>query len=57
MFESTKDYSRYLAASSLLSRLNRALFLMVVDSAHPASASGCGASIQTTHSTFIVPNQ
>jgi hypothetical protein len=57
MFEPVKYFSRRPEWVSLLSRLNRTLFLMAIDSASRAASHSPGKPAFNTTSNFIGPNQ
>jgi hypothetical protein len=57
MFEPVKCFSRRLEWTRPLNRLNRALFLMVIDSASRTALYSWGKSAFNITSNFIRPNQ
>jgi hypothetical protein len=57
MFEPANDNSSCLVLSGSLSRLNRTLFLMFIDSAPAVPARQQQAFTHLSPSAFIVPNQ
>ena len=57
MFESVKCFLRYLESVSSWNRLNRTLFLMVIDSSSRAVSQSRGKSAFNITSNFIRPNQ
>ena len=57
MFEPVKCFLRYLDSVSSLSRLNRTLFLMIIDSASRTVSHNRGKSAFNTTANFSWPNQ
>ena len=57
MFEPANPLLAYVFLCGSLGRLNNALFLMLIDSAHAAHASEREGATQPGRSNFIGPNQ